>query len=386
MITDQERNELIQAMRKLLEEYNYPYEVYALDTIIDEWANQKADLIEAFKRHPKYIDGKFMIAFDSNYEREFDKNAVINFADYLEHNVMGWGVGTLPEDINQQRIDENKCYLPDRLYLFFAYLTSYINSRTISEETAKLLEEIIPQIHPHPGEKSSRVINRLCTYLNYHKHPAYNREFAKFADGLNPLMIKRHTVLSINPLDYLTMSFGNSWASCHTIDKQNKRGMPNDYSGCYSSGTVSYMLDKVSMVFYTVDAAYNGNEYYNEPKINRQMFHYGEDKLVQGRLYPQCNDEDTDTYKPYRNIVQDIMSVIFDFPNLWICKKGVENIRDYVFTTCGATHYEDYFQFNACSVSLIKGRENEQRFNIGAEPICIECSCRHNTTDNINCV
>ena len=179
------------------------------------------------------------------------------------------------------------------------------------------------------------------------------------------------------------MSFGNSWASCHTIDKANKRRMPNNYSGCYSSGTISYMLDEVSMVLYTVDATYNGNEYWNQPKINRQMFHYGEEKLVQGRLYPQDNDGADSVYTPYRNIVQDIISTIFGFPNLWTLSKGTDNASRYINSY--GTHYRDYECYSNCSLSRVKGSENNDYIRVGASPICVHCGDRHGNADNISC-
>lgn len=382
-LTMTERAYLLKSMQELLDEYDYDYQTSSLDDIIDEWATQKATLIEAFKKHPNYVDGKFLIAFDYNYERGLDTNVISRFSRYIDE-VSSVYEDLIPDDIKEQREAEGVRQLPIKLYDFLMIdLKKWIIGRTIDEETAKYIEKILPQVHPHAGEKSSRVINRICTYLGYHKHPDYNREFAKFADGLSPLKITRHTVLSINPLDYLTMSFGNSWASCHTIDKNNKRGMPNNYSGCYSSGTISYMLDGSSMVFYTVDSEYDGNDYWTQPKINRQMFHYGEDKLVQGRLYPQDNDGDGEAYTPYRNIVQNIMSVIFDFPNLWNLKKGISAASLYIQTK--GTHYVDYAHYDNCSLSRIKDRENENTFVVGARPICINCGDRHDTAENINC-
>ena len=380
-LTTTEREYILKSMKQLLDEYDYDYMTTSLNDIIDEWANKKGKLIEAFKKHPNYVDGKFLIAFDYDYERGFDRGVFDRFMRYLD-NVAFEHKEWIPEEIKVQ-CEYCGSLLPNKLYDFLIIsLGKYITGKTISAETAQLLEEIIPQIHPHTGEKASRVINRICTYLGYHKHPEYNREFARFADGLSPIVIKRHTILSINPLDYLTMSFGNSWASCHTIDKQNKRGMPNSYSGQYSSGTMSYMLDGSSMVFYTVDAGYDGNDYWTQPKINRQMFHYGEDKLVQSRLYPQSNDGNSEEYTPYRNIVQAIMATIFDFPNLWTLKKGSEASSEYIWSY--GTHYTDYCYFGDCSLSRLKGSTNENKFVVGAEPICINCGCRHDIQETID--
>lgn len=378
-ITMEERNYLLNSMEDLLDEYDYKYTTDALSEIIDEWSRQKAGLIDAFKKHPNYVKGKFMIAFDADYERSIDAKASYSFRNWLQGDVIPYYKETLPTEIKK------KCgywsNLPDNIYDFFHFLPNYAE-RCISESTANYLNNACPALHVHAGQKTSRVVNKLCHYLGYDKADGYNREFAKYADSLSPITIKRHTVLSLNPLDYLTMSFGNSWASCHTIDKKNKRRMPNNYSGCYSSGTISYMLDPSSMVLYTVDAAYNGNEYWTQPKINRQMFHYGEEKLVQARLYPQDNDGAESVYTPYRNIVQDIISTIFGFPNLWTLSKGIDNASRYIYSY--GTHYKDYAHYSNCSLSRIKGSENNEYITVGAKPICVNCGERHMNETNIN--
>jgi hypothetical protein len=143
------------------------------------------------------------------------------------------------------------------------------------------------------------------------------------------------------------------------------------------------MLDSTSMVFYTVDSKYDGNDYCTQSKINRQMFHWGAEKLIQGRLYPKDNDGDNDAYAPYRNIVQQIISTIFDFPNLWSLSRGVEAIRNYVCSY--RTHHRDYLNFDSCTMSKKSGGTNENQLVIGHEPICIECGEEHTVEDNINC-
>ena len=383
IITDSERKALFENMCNLLAQYDYSHTNDAVNSIIDTWAEQKATLIEAFKRHPNYIDGKFMIAFNNNYEREISIASSYDFSCWLVNYFNIETVArSVPDEVKEQRRADGCTWLPNEMYMFIRSLPDYA-ATYISDETTELLNRIWPGIHAHVGQKTSRVVNKLLCYLGYDKLEGYQREFAKYADSLSPITIKRHTVLSVNPLDYLTMSFGNSWASCHTIDKANKRGMPNNYSGCYSSGTISYMLDKVSMVFYTVDSAYNGNEYWNEPKINRQMFHYGEDKLIQGRLYPQDNDGMSALYTQYRNVVQDLISTMFDFPNLWHTKKGTSAASQYIYSY--GTHYRDYESYGNCTLSTRTGIENKACIVVGHDPICVECGHGHDVAESINC-
>ena len=379
-ITEMERKNLINNLENLLDEYDYEYTVDALDHIIDVWEENKGDLISHFKKHPNYVEGKFIIAFTNDFERGLDSRAISNFAWWLIRNADEVR-HHLPEDL-KEIVAREGTWIPERMYDFFDR-PRYYEKQFLDDELTEMINDIFPFAHAHKGQKTSRVMNKILTYMGYNKLRDYNREYAKFADALSPLKITRHTVLSINPLDYLTMSFGNSWASCHTIDKTNKRGMPNSYHGMYSSGTMSYMLDSSSMVFYTVDAAYNGTDYWTQPKINRQMFHWGEEKLVQARLYPQDNDGWAEGYTPYRNIVQGIMATIYDFPNLWTYKSGTSDIRD-VVRSCG-THYKDYYNFDTCTLSRIKGNDNNRLFYIGHDPICVECGEEHSVETSINC-
>lgn len=382
VITDAERNYLLDKMENLLNEYDYDYTEEALNKIIDTWSINKAPFIEAFKRHPNYIEGKFMIAFDQDYERMVSTDESFNFSVWLDY-VIRDRINEVPQEIINERTRQSCTFLPSFLFAFLTHLDRY-STRTISERTAAALDKNCPGAHIHAGMKTSRAVNKICTYLGYNKENEYNKRYAKYADSLSPLKIVRHTVLSFNPLDYLTMSFGNSWASCHTIDKANKRHMPNSYEGQYSSGTISYMLDASSMVFYTVDKSYNGDEYFTQPKIVRQMFHYGEEKLIQGRLYPQSYDYNGQAmYTDYRNIVQKIISEIFNFPNLWTVTHGTDAASRYICSH--GTHYRDYCYYDECTLSRIKGSENECCFDVGHAPICIKCGQTHDISENINC-
>ena len=384
IITKEERETLLDQMENLLDEYDYEYTDRALNEIIDTWANNKKDLITAFKKHPNYLEGKFMIVFSHDFERGIDLNALGGFKSWvINKDVVNYVKENnfMPESMKKETSLNGQKY-PTEIFNFLFEIPKY-TFQYIDSEFADKLNRICPEVHAHDGQKTSRVINKLLTYIGVSKHPEYNREFAKYADALNPLKITRHTILSVNPLDYLTMSFGNSWASCHTIDKQNKRKMPNSYHGMYSSGTISYMLDSPSMVFYTVDASYDGNDFWNEPKINRQMYHWGEDKLIQGRLYPQDNDGCSTGYTAFRSIVQKIMSEIFDFPNFWTVSKGTSEAGKYIESE--GTHYRDYDNFENCTLSRPKGNDNDNDITVGHAPICIECGYEHDCEDNISC-
>ena len=378
IISEDERKYLLDSMRTLLDEYDYQYSDTGLNRIIDVWSSNKAYLIAAFKKHPNYKEGKFLITFERSYERETDAEQLRKFQMWVSETIQNI---VLPEEVVAKRLGTENVPWP-----LFGFLDNLYNktNQFLSEEDERVLKEMTPAIHPHAGQKMSRVVNKLLRYLGADKVEGYEREFAKYADALNPITVKQTVVLSLNPLDYFTMSFGNSWSSCHTIDKENKRNMPNSYEGMYSSGTMSYMLDETSMVLYAIDPKYKGNEYWDTPKVNRQMFHYGEEKLIQSRLYPQANDSNSSAYEPFRNIVQEIIATIFEFPNFWRRKKGTDAIEDYVDSE--GTHYRDYDNFEACSICWPAHKEiNEASILIGHDPICIQCGNEHGRSGNISC-
>ena len=83
MLSTSEKQYLIDSMEDLLYEYDYEYNSSAVEQIIDEWSRQKAGFIEAFKKHPNYLEGKFMIAFDADYERKIEKRASTVFGNWI---------------------------------------------------------------------------------------------------------------------------------------------------------------------------------------------------------------------------------------------------------------------------------------------------------------
>lgn len=263
-----------------------------------------------------------------------------------------------------------------KLYNFPTYL---------DEEYVKKVNDAFPWVKAHDNQKTSRVIMKICRKYGFDKHPDFNGKYTRFADAINPLAITRWTIISVNLIDILTMSFGNSWASCHTIDKTNLRDMPNNYQGMYSGGTLSYALDGVTFIMYTVDGAYKGDEWGLQPKINRQMFHYGEGKLIQGRMYPQDNDTGSaDLYRQFRTIAQRVISECFGLDNYWLNKKGVSEC-DRVTVSKGV-HYRDYLYYDNCNVSYNTHEEEGKNFipiTIGARGICPKCGEKH---DNQGCI
>ena len=107
------------------------------------------------------------------------------------------------------------------------------------------------------GQRTSRIINKVCRHFGVDLLPDYNAKFAELADALNPLSLSRTAALSVHPCDYLEMSnTRNSWSSCHNLE-----------DGCYRAGTLSYLAEVDSLVF-TDATSYAGEVTLNGEWLN----------------------------------------------------------------------------------------------------------------------
>lgn len=373
MVESRIQEAIISEMGKVLSDRRYIWRESALTTIVKKVLNAKSNLIELLSKHPLWNSEKLMIQFDTDMERAINLEVLHFFTCWLRNKVDG----------------DYKYYVSEqsREYRIINFIRYNVRTQFFDEDMKSSIDEINKlneNFKLRTNMKASKAIGKICREEGWDKLEGFNTEYAKVCDALNPIKVKRHTVISVNPIDFLLMSNGNSWTSCHDIGKA-------DDCGCYSSGTISYMLDTHSFLFYTVDASYDGNSIELEPKIQRQVFGYNDEVLAQLRLYPQSNDSGAErVYDDIRAIVQKVVADCLGKPNMWI--KSKSDTEDVVEHGCDATCYPDWADDNPgaehCSISTLKerakGKEN-RCIVFGAEPICIYCGCSHYCEGYISC-
>lgn len=400
-------NKLVDDVMALLTKYHYENTEHGVCEMLYEYFANKQPLIDLFMTSANYI-GNMRICLNVELERTNNRNEVdafcCNFANSVnaksillkyvdeygksidDYTRIGVGKfkarslyrGNMVELLAQRNENRSKFEYDGATKESYAdyarfdeniRLFGYNPGTTLCDSIADALTQSKINVSLVSGMKTSRAFNRVCSHYGVDKLPNYNKMFAQYADMVSGLKRKVCFYISLNPLDYLTMSFGNSWSSCHTIDKKNERGMQNGYQGMHAGGVMSYMLDKTSVITYVHNHATENHE---EGKIYRNMFHFSRGTLVQGRIYPQGNDGATDLYKEFRHIVQSEFAKLLELENNdWIrrnCDCG-KNTASY------GAHYCDYLQFGECNVSY--PREMPESANhiveIGHERICPNC-------------
>lgn len=409
-------DKLVADMMMLLTKYHHNCTEHGVCEILNTYFTNKQSLIDLFMTSSNYV-GNMRICVDVELARGINPNEIRNFCEEFPSAIGAQNVfykytdeyGKTLKDYSRTGVRRFKasqlCYGDMRNTL----CSNSVNRMKfrhdgVTLESANEYDKFwsmicgfrySPNVNLHPdtvnvltqhkingkfvaGMKTSRAFNRVCSIYGIDKLEKYNKMFAEYADMVSGLKRKLKFYISLNPLDYLTMSFGNSWSSCHTIDKKNERGMANGYQGMHCGGVLSYLLDGTSIITYIHNHATEDHE---EGKIYRNMFHFDNGTLLQGRIYPQGNDGATDLYKTFRRFMQIEFTKLLNLKaDDWLLKTNgcSSNVVSY------GVHYRDYEHFDGCVVSYPREMPDASHnvIAVGHSRICPYCGCEVSDVDD----
>ena len=426
-------------MYDLLIHYGWDATTAACDKIVDKWWDAKANLRAMLRNHFMWDEEQQAVIFAANYGTSQNVAEIQNFREWvidearkLEYKEALFAIPNYWDFEYEKRcekaraetkrlVEEGKiteetkvCHVGDGYYLTEARDNEWgnlidfttvenLSNPIIDEEFVEATKVFGEKLTAVVGQKKSRYVSKLYKSFGFgnivemkpiqrngetiQKDFGWNYHFAAYADAVNPLNITKYTVFSINILDYLTMSFGKGWASCHCIDKDNVDKRQHTYDGCYMSGTLSYGLDKSTAIFYTVDETYNG-EMWKAPKDRRMNYHLAPNgkSFCFGRMYPDGRDGgETGLAAQFRKTVQLILATALDENNLWQApRKGTSECEAWVDMDEDATNYDDFFEYSDCGMSAMVGTDFE-RIDVGHAPICVHCGCEHDAKNSLIC-
>jgi len=350
--------DLVQEVCEVLDRNGYDeFSNYSLSKVLGIWEENKKDLIELFRKHPNWNEEQKMIVTSLDFDRKIDTSVVRSFHCWLTDIIFN--------DFFERRDEILNCLN----HILFS------QDSVVSKEIAKYLNDFNPDLKIRCGQKVSRATNKFLTFLKINENSDYNKRFATYSDAVNPHKIKKHVCISLNPIDYLLMSNGNSWTTCHSIYREREE------VGCYSGGTVSYMLDSHSFIVYTVSKDYKGEKFELQPKINRQVFAYGFGKLMQSKLYPSHTFSKV---KILRDLVQKTISKCLQVNDIWE-EVDYEKKYDFIETNSDSAHYADYDSSGYCNLSYIESAYSSTPMTIGHPQICVECGTSFSYGGSITC-
>ena len=253
--------ELKKAFYDVMYKYHKPFTEDGVMANLRAWEKSKAPLLELLRRHPNWNEQAKAIVFDYEQGRGIDPNAV----DELCFVLTELAYEIIPAE------QQNNFSVA-----LLAAVSEY--QKTPSEEKLEIIRQS-GGIKCATGQKTSRIIGKLCKQFGVDKHQRYNSVYAQLADAFSPLQMQNTVVFSLHPCDFLEMSNKeNTWYSCHNLE-----------SGSWQAGCLSYMTDGVTIILYTVDEGVK-QDYHKALRRNRQVFFYQDTILYQSRLYLDGND------------------------------------------------------------------------------------------------
>lgn len=349
----------------------YEYDAYrCADYVLDAIRRQKAEIMEEYSSLYKQKDRLVYSDYIDGYMTREDNDELKVVIDFLVNAVRRTNFN-LVDDMIMSYVENIERY------------GKWKTNAKVGQKLSRLVQKVLTQY----GINNIKVMGTVVHHgVEVPKDYGYNYYFAMFGDAINPVAIRKYTVISLNIMDYLTMSFGHKWSSCHTIDKLNLRKTENGYQGQYSSGTLSYALDASSVIFYTVDEKYdNVNEMWRADKDRRMMFHLDHSGkcMIFGRMYPDSRDVgETGIPAQFRATMQKVLSECLGFNNLWKVFRGTEYCSRYSISL--GTHYRDYHSYEDTGISYVTGEEMK-KITIGHNPICPYCGEEHTDRYNVFC-
>lgn len=413
-------DELVDITMALLKKHKFRNTELGVCNMLDKYFTNKQGLIEMFMQS-KYYAGNMRICLDVEMTRQNDTSEIKNFCNSFVNKINAYGALTTkvdehgktmadylktgrralaPKDFlekeivdslkangenlmkfNSEGFLESSVQKYNDIYYFIGSDFYHNTGSTISSELAEKAAKMSIPVKLTEGMKTSRAFNKICTAYGLDKaHPTvvrnadgtertvypYDKLFAEYSDLVSGLKRKVKFFISVNPLDYLTMSFGVNWHSCHSIATH----------GGWCGGTMSYMLDTTSIITFVHNEI---PELIEEGKIYRNMFHFNGSTLVQSRIYPSANDGATDLYEEFRNIVQAEIANMLKVDNAWVKKDIKGDWRNHI--TSVGVHYKDYNSNNSSNMTYLKGTSNHN-MTIGHNRICVACGGEITSSDN----
>lgn len=344
-----------------LEHYNWDPNPAIVSKMVENSIDAKKKIIEVLRKHPNWIEDEMCIVLsDKKQERNFSKTAIFDFY-YALLKCNGYN------DLDADKKERIRVAFTELKKIGVQFLTP------VERPIVDALNALNPEYRIHYTGKTSKIIMKVCKEEGLDKLEDFQKKFAELSDLINPREIQVKEVISVNPVDFLEMSNGEAfnWVSCHNL-----------IDGCHKAGTISYLLDHDSLVYFQVLEETPIENIHNVSRYLRQVWMYKDECLAASRLYPQDNDGENskNIYDRVRTSVLDVFAKclgVEDEESPWLTSHKLAN-RVIEMGDDDSSAYPDWEYGNPgshrCTVSKLRTRTKDVPiFYGGVTARCVKC-------------
>ena len=381
------------------------YDVRGTRVNVQTWYESKRAQMERFRQHPYWCEEAKAIIFAFGTERKVNyylaSRHIHHMRDYIYNETRYLPNGdevlkALEKTFALLHGVDEYC-VPNITETFIEHFTSYLNA--LCAHLPKSARRMLS-----PGTKLTRFIRKCCEEFEMQDGSTINvmkledphergdrtfdsveKRFAKLADALSVLTTTNVAFMSLNFLDFMTMSHGNSWSTCHYINSHglfHREDGSSSYHGAYKQGCLSYALDEPSFIFYTLPADTKGSAYYRCKKLTRMCCQYANGTLVTGKCYP---NNESEVISKYVAMLKEVVAVTEKSIDEWeTTTDSGDHVSARVKTADGAAHYADYtMSRQRPTISLCRKLmlSQQRQMTIGHRAYCVYCGKELNGGD-----
>ena len=391
-LTEAKRQNLKEEMVKTIRKNKYYGYVddEALNKLLDLWCEKKEKIYNCFKEQSTWNEKELCLVVPTKVYRQGETRKALNvlneilsvfkrnarrgnfyretYANMFYYFILSDATLTRKPDYNKAwfsdlRESDKHYYLQgegskEKLYSLLYYTCRFSVGMKVSRVLCKILEymgeyfNIDYQNLTYILEEQTK--NRTEDGFEYTHTHNWEQTKAKLTDYVSPLELDETFYISINPLDYLTMSHGKGWSSCHSLRQH----------GCYHSATITSLVDSSTIIIYTLPSEHRKSKFWGIDKQTRQMAFLSEDLdgIFQQVFYPDrsCNDGEVT-----KNILQEILANYHKVENKWNSDR--DNCS---MDSCKFLGYKDWECGKRADYSILEG--HKPVFKIGGEAPCID--------------
>lgn len=312
----------------------------------------KSRLRDILSKHPNWNESQQCIETTVEIANRLSANEIPNKCDELFEEICTQKI------FNARTI--NECFNVKDCLRYTCNYTTMQGVTKLTVGTAARLKRLSSLRDINFEQKASRVMSAIMAAFGVERNHEIEHKFAAYADTLSLKAQRYKLVLSINPTDFITMSHGNSWRSCHSFE----------HDGCYHSGCLSYALDKNTMIAYIIPEDTEG-DYCNARKIKRLLYMLSNDgkELMSTKMYPDNSDNGA------REAFDDAVVSMFNALNENRFTHG-----GYKEVYSHGKHYPDY---NYGYYNLFSIDSEIHRFDIGAQAYAFDMPYENTMYENV---
>lgn len=366
---------------------------------IEQWATNKKSLIDRLRKSPDWNEQILSVVKDVKFSFTRSHYDIREMRDRL--------LGRLERKLEEKGGD----------YANISALLSYnrngslgypseifTTERIINPQEIEFVKNVLKYPRVQEGMKCSRLMQKIIAQWdeNFLEDHNITEIYNQWTEYISEVQKNYKFVLSLNPADYLLMSYGDSWASCHIINPalSDRSG---GYDGQFRAGTLSYMGDNVSAISYLVNKDTSIETLPFTPKIMRQVILLDPEhpRFLQSRMYPA--KDGSGYYDLFANSVKSILTDVFDAEKDKCpveqdkcpveqdkCPVEQDNWEKKDLPNCvqdDRHHYADYHCYsNSCNYFVHEDSRmldwNDSTFHIGADTLCIMCGDESSSDTN----